>query len=82
MYLSEANGKVSSKEINFYDKMQDKIGTLHDKQLLLQLIKRQNDQSRKAKYEVIKTECLSGKKEIFHLAADFYRQNARNQAVV
>jgi hypothetical protein len=51
MYLSEANGKVSSKEINFYDKMQDKIGTLHDKQLLLQLIKRQNDQSRKAKYE-------------------------------
>ncbi len=82
VYLSEPNGSLTRNEINFYDKMQKKIGELHDKQLLLQLLKKQNDQSRKAKYEAIKTECLSGKKEIFHLAADFYRQNARNQAVV
>jgi CHAD domain-containing protein len=82
VYLSEADGKLTRKEIEFYNRMQDMIGTLHDKQVLLQLLKKQNDQSSKTQYEVIKTECLSDKKEIFHLAADFYRSNTRNQAVV
>jgi len=82
VYLSEANGNLTSKEIEFYNKMQDMIGTLHDKQVLLQLLRKQNDQNSKTKYEVIKAECLSDKKEIFHLAADFYRSNTRNQAVV
>ena len=82
VYLSEPNGSLTSNEINFYDKIQKKIGELHDKQVLLQLLKRQNDQDRKTKCEVTKTECLSDKKEISHLAIDFYRQNARNQAVV
>ena len=82
VYLSEANGKLPSKEIKFYDKMQDMIGTLHDKQVLLQLLKKQDDQNSKKKYEVIKTECLSDKKEILRLAAAFYRLNRRNQAVV
>jgi len=82
VYLSEADGKLTGKEIEFYNKMQDMIGTLHDKQVLLQLLKKQDDQNSKKKYEVIKTECLSDKKEILHLAAAFYRLNRRNQAVV
>ena len=81
VYLSEVDGKLTSKEIEFYNKMQDMIGTLHDKQVLLQLLKKQHDQNSKTKYEVIKTECLSDKKGIFHLAADFYRSNTRNQTV-
>ncbi len=82
VYLSEANGNLTSKEIEFYNKMQDMIGTLHDKQVLLQLLKKQHDQNSKSKHEVIKTECLSDKKVIFHLAADFYRSNTRNQTVI
>ena len=81
VYLSEANGKLSSKEIKFYDKMQDTIGKLHDKQLLLQLLKKQHDQNGKTQYEVIKAECLSDKKQIFHLAAAFYRLNTRSQVL-
>ena len=79
VYLSEANGKLGSKEIKFYDKMQETIGKLHDKQLLLQLLKKKNDQNGKTQYEAIKAECLSDKKEIFQLAAAFYRLNTRSQ---
>jgi CHAD domain-containing protein len=80
VYLSEANGKLGSKEIKFYDKMQDTIGKLHDKQLLLQLLKKKNDHG-KTQSEVIKAECLSDKKEIFRLAAAFYRLNPRKPSI-
>ena len=79
MYLSEANGKVSNKEINFYDKMQEKIGELHDKQMLLQLLKKKSDQTGKTQFEGIKAECLADKKEIIHLATTFYRLNAESK---
>jgi CHAD domain-containing protein len=77
IYLSEANGKLTRREIKFYNKMQDTIGNFHDKQALLQLLRKKYDQNSKTQREVIEAECLSDKKEILQLATPFYRETKR-----
>ncbi len=70
IYLSEADGKLKRKEGEFYDKMQDIIGQLHDKQVLLDWLK--NEEAGSTPCEVIKSACHSDKEEIVSLANDFY----------
>ena len=72
VYLSEVRGKPKKKEAKFYDKMQDAIGRLHDKQILLDLLKKKANAGSRTQREAIKSECRSDKKEIFSLASDFY----------
>lgn len=76
IYLSEANGNLKKKETKFYDQMQDVVGKLHDKQVLLGLLKKKIDPAGNDSYMVIKSECLSDKKEVFRLAIDFYKNRS------
>jgi CHAD domain-containing protein len=73
IYLSEADGKLKKKEAKFYDRIQSTIGDLHDKQVLLNLLKNRNDEASTTQYEIIKSECLSDKKQVLRLVINFYR---------
>lgn len=72
LYLSQVNKSVS-KHHGFYDKMQELIGTLHDKQVLLDLLKKDNIKLTRTEEEMIQSDCLSDKKEIIRLASEFYK---------
>ena len=71
IYLSEVGGKLKRKEAKFNNKMQDIIGRLHDKQVLLDLFKN-NSKASHILRDLIKLECITDKKEIFILAKDYY----------
>lgn len=72
VYLSEADGKLKKREAKFYDGLQNIIGEFHDKQVLLGILKKKNDDAGNDQYAVIKSECLADKKEINRLVNDFY----------
>ena len=72
IYLSEIRRSLKKKELAFYDMLQDSIGKLHDKQVVLELINKSKRQSLNAQYEVLKKEILADKKCISKIASEFY----------
>lgn len=72
IYLSDIQGKLKSKEVKFYNELQQTIGALHDKQVLLGLLKDLNDETGKAQREIIDSETLLDKKEILRLVREYY----------
>jgi len=77
IYLSKADGPLKKKEKTFYDQMQDVIGNLHDKQVLLGLLKMKRKPTGGNQYKAIKSACLSDKKEILRLAINHYRNQSQ-----
>jgi CHAD domain-containing protein len=75
LYLSQVNGKSKSGKNEFYDKMQDLIGKLHDKQVLVEFVKAHTIEMSQAEEEMIKSACEADEKEIIRLATDFYKQS-------
>jgi CHAD domain-containing protein len=74
VYLSELRDGNKKREAKFYDSMQKVIGGFHDKQVLLELLMKKNVSANRAQLNIIKSECLSDKKEIFRLASNFYKK--------
>jgi len=74
MYLSELEEDGKKREVKFYDIMQDVIGRLHDKQVLIDLLKNKNAKAHRVQLSSINSECLTDKNEIFRLASDHYRK--------
>ena len=79
MYLSELEDDGKKREVKFYDNMQDVIGRLHDKQVLLDLLKNKSGRAHRAQLSSINSECLSDKREIFRLASDYYKKSQVNK---
>ena len=69
IYLSEADGGMEKKEMKFYDQMQDVLGELHDKQVLLGLLWMKNNVAIDTQ-KAIESACDSDKKEMLRLAMD------------
>jgi len=74
VYLSALEDHRKKGEAKFYDNMQNVIGRLHDKQVMLDLLKNKNARAHRAQLSAIRLECLSDKKEIVRLATDFYKK--------
>ena len=74
MYLSELENDGKKREVKFYDNMQDLIGGLHDKQVLVELLKNKSIRAYRVPLGQINSECRSDKREIFRLASDYYRK--------
>jgi len=72
IYLSEVQSYLKKKEAKFYAKIESTIGRLHDKQVLLLLLKNQNSDAVRAQSEVIQSECLVDAKEILRLITGYY----------
>ena len=81
IYLSKIEDTLKGKEAKFYDNVQDTIGQLHDKQVLLSLIRNKKDETSITQREVIKAESLSDKKEIFRLVREYYGNPLRKVQV-
>jgi CHAD domain-containing protein len=79
IYLSEVQDTLKGKEAKFYDKVQDTIGQLHDKQVLLGIIKNKKDETSITQREAIKSESLSDKKEIFRLVREYYGHSLKER---
>ncbi len=80
IYLSKIQDTLKGKEVKFYDNVQDTIGQLHDKQVLLSLIRNKKDKTSITQREVIKAELLSDKKEIFRLVREYYGNPVKESA--
>jgi CHAD domain-containing protein len=74
MYLSELEEDVKKREVKFYDNMQDVIGQLHDKQVLIDLLKNRSARNHRAQVSSLNSECFSEKQEISRLASDYYKK--------
>ena len=74
MYLSELEDDGKKREVKFYDKMQDVIGRLHDKQVLVDLLKNKSARVYRVQLSSINSECRADKTEIFRLASDYYQK--------
>jgi CHAD domain-containing protein len=74
IYLSEADGVLKKKELKFYDQMQDVLGELHDKQVLIGLLKMKNSVATDTQ-KAIESACDSDKKEVLRLAMNNYRNH-------
>ncbi len=71
IYLSE-DRQPNKKLVHFYAKEAVAIGELHDRQILLNLMAKENGTSDKALIKKIKAECVSKKGEIVKRALKFY----------
>ena len=74
MYLSELEDNGKKRDLKFYDSMQDVIGRLHDKQVLIDLLKNKNARAHRVPLSSINSECRSDKREIFRLSSDYYKE--------
>ncbi|HEX6891696.1 MAG TPA: CHAD domain-containing protein [Chryseolinea sp.] len=74
LYLSELGNGSTKRESKFYENMQDVIGGFHDKQVLLELLMKKSVSANSAQLRLIRSDCLADKKEIFRLAANFYKK--------
>lgn len=72
IYLSEANHRPSKKLMKFFTKQVEVIGDLHDHQVLLNLMSRQNGHADRVLIKKIQQECDQKKDEIKKAARTFY----------
>ncbi|MHA4847853.1 CHAD domain-containing protein [Flavitalea antarctica] len=72
IYLSEADDILKEKEKKFYDQMQDVLGELHDKEVLLELLRVKNNKTIVSQYKAIESACESDKKVILGLVMGKY----------
>lgn len=70
LFIAEPTDHIKKKKEKFYNKLQEIIGELHDKQLLLQALKK-NDDSRQ-NHRAIRTASAHDIRQIRRLVADFY----------
>ncbi len=73
VYLSEIEDNGKNREAKFYADIQDVIGRLHDKQVLLDLLKNKSTKTHRVQRSSINSECLSDKKEMSRLASEYYK---------
>jgi len=74
MYLSGLDDDGKKREVKFYDSIQDVIGRLHDKQVLVDLLKKKSARVYRVQLSLINSECRADKREIFRLASDYYQK--------
>jgi len=70
LFIAGSTDHLKKKKEKFYDTLQEAIGDLHDKQLLLQLLKK-NDGDRQD-HHAIRSACAHDIRHIRSLAAGFY----------
>ncbi|AYB35036.1 CHAD domain-containing protein [Chryseolinea soli] len=70
LFIAGSTDHLKKKKEKFYDTLQEAIGNLHDKQLLLQLLKK-NDNDRHH-HRALRTACAHDIRQIRGLAAGFY----------
>lgn len=73
VYLSEAIGKIDLRQARFYDEIQEVIGLLHDKQILIELLNKEEDASTDD-IQKIQLECLKDQNKIKKLSLQFYQE--------
>ena len=76
IYLSEADDVLKKKEMKLYDQMQEVLGELHDKEVLLELLKMKNNMAINTQCKTIESACDSDKKEILRLAMAKYKNHS------
>lgn len=76
IYISQTCDMLEKDELNFYARIEDIIGKMHDNQVLIELLNAKNQLNRKA-LNAIESECISYKKEIFLLVNEWYKNHSR-----
>jgi CHAD domain-containing protein len=70
LFIAGSTDQLKKKKEKFYDTLQEAIGNLHDKQLLLQLLSK--NESNHQNHRALRTACAHDIRQIRNLAANFY----------
>jgi CHAD domain-containing protein len=70
LFIADSTDHLKKKKEKFYDALQEAIGNLHDKQLLLQLLKKHDGD--RQNHHALRSACARDIRQIRHLATDFY----------
>jgi CHAD domain-containing protein len=70
LFVGGSTDRLKKKKKKFYDTLQEAIGNLHDKQRLLQLLNR--DQNNHHDHHALRTACAQDIRQIRSLAASYY----------
>ena len=73
LYLSKVNNLLSPKDDKFYGELENVIGQLHDKQMLLDLLSKSNGKDGDLRLNMLKSQCSVDKESITNLALDYYK---------
>jgi len=74
IYLSEADHQDKKKLMRFYKKEVEAIGELHNRQVLLNLITKQNGRADRTAIKKIHQECSDLKDQVAKMALKYYRE--------
>lgn len=72
IYLSAIDHQSKKKLMEFYEKEVEAIGALHDRQVLLDLITKQNGRADETPIKKIRQECTSLKNQVAKMAMKYY----------
>jgi CHAD domain-containing protein len=78
LYLSKVKDDLPESTKTFYAEMEETIGQLHDKQVLLENLKKLNGQAGKARVGKLTSGCAQDKKKIEKMAKAFYAGSTIN----
>jgi CHAD domain-containing protein len=73
IYLAEVDDCVKTKTVSFYRELEEAIGDLHDKQVLLGLLSNHGKQEGDADRKIILTECRTSTDTIKKISRKFYK---------